>query len=208
MRKATLCVSAAALAALLVPSAAEAACRSGPPPGRYSQDDDEGLTLDLSPITRNPLFGAVGGAIAEVTRGVTNIRQIVNLTECPVSIRKVDGGSTERKDIEPGGTLSTNFWVPWADDAQTYADHHMIISVDGVPEGLAGVESGELTATVAQYPYAIGEMGAQACAAAVAGDDLPENVEAPVALVTKDNVADALEAAPAPFEDYENPFAK
>jgi ABC-type sugar transport system substrate-binding protein len=83
-----------------------------------------------------------------------------------------------------------------------------IISVDGVPEGLAGVESGELTATVAQYPYAIGEMGAQACAAAVAGDDLPENVEAPVALVTKDNVAEAVEAAPAPFEDYENPFAK
>lgn len=83
-----------------------------------------------------------------------------------------------------------------------------IISVDGVPEGLDGVESGELTATVAQYPYAIGEMGAQACAAAVAGEELPENVEAPVALVTKDNVADAIEAAPAPFEEYENPFAE
>ncbi|MDQ0736283.1 ABC-type sugar transport system substrate-binding protein [Arthrobacter agilis] len=83
-----------------------------------------------------------------------------------------------------------------------------IISVDGVPEGLAGVESGELTATVAQYPYAIGEMGAQACAAAAAGEELPDNVEAPVALVTKDNVADALKAAPAPFEDYENPFAQ
>jgi ABC-type sugar transport system substrate-binding protein len=83
-----------------------------------------------------------------------------------------------------------------------------IISVDGVPEGLSGVESGELTATVAQYPYAIGEMGAQACAAAAAGEDLPENVEAPVALVTKENVADALKAAPAPFEDYENPFAQ
>jgi ribose transport system substrate-binding protein len=83
-----------------------------------------------------------------------------------------------------------------------------IISVDGVPEGLQGVQSGELTATVAQYPYAIGEMGAQACKAAAAGENLPESVEAPVALVTKDNVADALKAAPAPFMPFENPFKK
>jgi ABC-type sugar transport system substrate-binding protein len=83
-----------------------------------------------------------------------------------------------------------------------------IISVDGVPEGLAGVQSGELTATVAQYPYAIGEMGAQACKAAAEGQDLPETVEAPVALVTKENVGEALKAAPAPFSAYENPFKK
>jgi ribose transport system substrate-binding protein len=83
-----------------------------------------------------------------------------------------------------------------------------IISVDGVPEGLQGVQSGELTATVAQYPYAIGEMGAQACKAAAAGEKLPESVKAPVALVTKDNVADALKAAPAPFMPFENPFKK
>jgi ABC-type sugar transport system substrate-binding protein len=83
-----------------------------------------------------------------------------------------------------------------------------IISVDGVPEGLKGVESGELTATVAQYPYAIGQMGAQACQAAAEGQSLPESVEAPVALVTKENVADAIKAAPAPFEPFENPFEK
>lgn len=83
-----------------------------------------------------------------------------------------------------------------------------IISVDGVPEGLKGVESGELTATVAQYPYAIGEMGAQACKSASEGQKLPESVEAPVALVTKDNVGEALKTAPAPFAPYENPFKK
>jgi ABC-type sugar transport system substrate-binding protein len=81
-----------------------------------------------------------------------------------------------------------------------------IISVDGVPEGLKGVESGELTATVAQYPYAIGQMGAQACQAAAEGQELPESVKAPVALVTKDNVAEATKAAPAPFEPFQNPF--
>jgi ribose transport system substrate-binding protein len=83
-----------------------------------------------------------------------------------------------------------------------------IISVDGVPEGLQGVKSGELTATVAQYPYAIGEMGAQACKAAASGQKLPESVKAPVALVTKENVADALKTAPAPFMPFENPFKK
>ncbi|MDT9593362.1 substrate-binding domain-containing protein [Nocardioides zeae] len=82
-----------------------------------------------------------------------------------------------------------------------------IITVDGVEDGLNGVANGELSAVVAQYPYAIGEMGVNACRAAIAGEDLPENVTAPVALVTADNVDQALEAAPAPFEEYEDPFA-
>lgn len=83
-----------------------------------------------------------------------------------------------------------------------------IISVDGVPEGLEGVRSGELTATVAQYPYAIGQMGVQACQAAGAGQELPESVDAPVALVTEENAGQAIEKAPEPFEPYENPFAQ
>lgn len=82
-----------------------------------------------------------------------------------------------------------------------------IISVDGVEDGLKGVESGELSAVVAQYPYAIGEMGVNACRAAAAGEDLPADVTAPVALVTPDNVDKALASAPAPFEEYEDPFA-
>jgi ABC-type sugar transport system substrate-binding protein len=82
-----------------------------------------------------------------------------------------------------------------------------IISVDGVEDGLKGVESGELSALVAQYPYAIGEMGINACRAAMSGKDLPEDVTAPIALVTPDNVDKALAAAPAPFQDYDDPFS-
>ena len=81
-----------------------------------------------------------------------------------------------------------------------------IIGVDGIEDALKAVESGDLTASVAQYPYAIGEMGVQACEKAAAGDELPENVTAPVAVVTKDNAQDALEAFPAPFEEFENPL--
>ncbi|WP_370287696.1 substrate-binding domain-containing protein [Nocardioides sp.] len=83
-----------------------------------------------------------------------------------------------------------------------------IISVDGVEDGLKGVQSGELAAVVAQYPYAIGEMGVNACRAAIAGKKLPADVTAPIALVTKDNVDKALQAAPAPFESYDDPFAE
>ena len=81
-----------------------------------------------------------------------------------------------------------------------------IIGVDGIEDALKAVESGDLTASVAQYPYAIGEMGVQACEMAAAGEELPANVTAPVAVVTKDNAQDALEAFPAPFEEFENPL--
>ena len=37
---------------------------------------------------------------------------------------------------------------------------------------------------------------------------LPADVTAPIALVTKDNVDKALQAAPAPFESYDDPFTE
>jgi len=81
-----------------------------------------------------------------------------------------------------------------------------VISVDGNPDALAAVKSGELAATVAQYPYAIGQMGVDACRAAVSGATLPAKVDAPVALITKGNADQAIAAAPKPFAAYPNPF--
>ena len=81
-----------------------------------------------------------------------------------------------------------------------------IISVDGVEDALKAVESGDLYATVAQYPYAIGQMGVQACQKAAAGEDLPENITAPVAVVTKDDAEKALAKFPAPFQSFDNPL--
>lgn len=59
---------------------------------------------------------------------------------------------------------------------------------------------------MAQYPYAIGELGVQACQIAIEGGGLPENVEAPVALVTADVAPEAIENFPAPFQEFENPL--
>jgi ABC-type sugar transport system substrate-binding protein len=83
-----------------------------------------------------------------------------------------------------------------------------VISVDGNQDALDAVKAGELTATVAQYPYAIGQMGVQACEAAMAGRELPAQVEAPVALVTADVVDQAISAYPAPFAPFENPLTE
>ncbi|WP_328471454.1 substrate-binding domain-containing protein [Actinoplanes sp. NBC_00393] len=81
-----------------------------------------------------------------------------------------------------------------------------VISVDGIKDALEAVKAGQLDATVAQYPYAIGQMGMEACQAAAKGATLPPNVEAPVEVVTAENAEKALAATPKPFGEYADPF--
>jgi ABC-type sugar transport system substrate-binding protein len=82
-----------------------------------------------------------------------------------------------------------------------------IIGVDGIEDALKAVKAGDMSATVSQYPYTIGQLGVEACLAAAQGKQLPANVKAPVQVVTKDNVAKAQENFPEPVEAYESPFA-
>lgn len=82
-----------------------------------------------------------------------------------------------------------------------------VISVDGNKDAFEAVKAGGISAVVAQYPYVIGEMGMQACEAAIAGRTLPEKVDAPVQVVTSANVDAALSSAPQPGDPFENPFA-
>lgn len=87
------------------------------------------------------------------------------------------------------------------------ADEVAVIGTDGIEEALVSIERGDLTATVAQYPYTIGIMGIEACAAAAAGRELPSRVDAPVELVTAAVVDQALASSPGPFAGYEDPLA-
>ena len=82
-----------------------------------------------------------------------------------------------------------------------------IIGVDGIAEALDAVRSGSLSATVSQYPYVMGRMAVEACVAAARGARLPANVDSPVALVNKSNVARATASFPRPFRSYSDPFA-
>lgn len=86
-------------------------------------------------------------------------------------------------------------------------DNVEVIGVDGIEDALDAVKDGSLHATVSQYPFTIGEMGLEACVAAARGEELPAEVDAPVQVVTSDNVDQALENFPRPVEEFEDPFA-
>jgi ABC-type sugar transport system substrate-binding protein len=82
-----------------------------------------------------------------------------------------------------------------------------IIGVDGIEQALAAVRRGAISATVSQYPYTIGMLGVEACLAAASGKPLPAQVDAPIQVVTRRNVARAEAKFPRPVEPFKSPFA-
>jgi ABC-type sugar transport system substrate-binding protein len=83
-----------------------------------------------------------------------------------------------------------------------------IIGLDGIPEALDAVRDGSISATVSQYPYVMGRMAVEACVAAARGARTPARVDAPIAVVTKSNVARASATFPRPFRGYSDPFER
>jgi len=81
-------------------------------------------------------------------------------------------------------------------------------SLAQIPEALDAVRAGSIDGTVSQYPYVMGQMAVEACAAAAAGARLPARVDAPIALLTKDNVGPAIAAFPRPVQRYTDPFSR
>jgi ribose transport system substrate-binding protein len=83
-----------------------------------------------------------------------------------------------------------------------------IIGMDGITEALAAIRAGSMSATVSQYPYVMGRMAIEACVAAARGIVLPGRIDAPVAVVTRANVARATATFPRPFRVYSDPIAR
>jgi ABC-type sugar transport system substrate-binding protein len=83
-----------------------------------------------------------------------------------------------------------------------------VVGHDGNAEAIDQIRTGSISADVSQYPYVMGQMAVEACAAAARGATLPARVDAPVALLTKDNVARAIAAFPKPFQPYSDPFSR
>jgi ABC-type sugar transport system substrate-binding protein len=82
-----------------------------------------------------------------------------------------------------------------------------VVGVDGTQEALEAVERGAMSATVSQYPYTIGRLGVEACLASASGAPLPAEVDAPIQVVTRQNVARAEENFPRPVQPFKSPFA-
>jgi ABC-type sugar transport system substrate-binding protein len=85
-------------------------------------------------------------------------------------------------------------------------DSVAVIGLDGIRQALAAVRRGAMSATVAQYPYTMGQLGVEACLASLRGERVPATVDAPVQIVTSRNVAQAQANYPRPVERFEDPF--
>jgi ABC-type sugar transport system substrate-binding protein len=83
-----------------------------------------------------------------------------------------------------------------------------VVGFDGIPQALAAVRRGSMSATVAQYPFTMGQLAVEACLAALRGRRVPASVDAPVQAVTSDNVRRAQATFPEPVERFDDPFAR
>jgi ABC-type sugar transport system substrate-binding protein len=83
-----------------------------------------------------------------------------------------------------------------------------VVGYDGIPEALRAIGRGTMSATVAQYPYTMGQLSIEACLAALRGDSVPATVEAPVQVVSGENIARARANFPKPVEKFDDPFAR
>jgi len=82
-----------------------------------------------------------------------------------------------------------------------------VIGVDGIADALQAIKAGTMTATVSQYPFVIGQLGVEACLAAVRGRALPARIDAPVQVVTSANVDQAIVNFPRPVAAFADPLA-
>jgi ABC-type sugar transport system substrate-binding protein len=83
-----------------------------------------------------------------------------------------------------------------------------VIGVDGIPAALAAVKVGALSATVAQYPYTIGQLAVEACLAAIRRKAVPGKINAPIQIVALSNVAQAQLNFPRPVEHFADPLVR
>ncbi|MCW3064603.1 MAG: sugar transporter substrate-binding protein [Solirubrobacterales bacterium] len=83
-----------------------------------------------------------------------------------------------------------------------------VIGVDGIPTALAAVKNGGMSATVAQYPYTIGQLAVEACLAAIRREPVPGKIDAPIQTVTSSNAALAQHNFPRPVRRFEDPLVR
>ncbi|NMB89528.1 MAG: substrate-binding domain-containing protein, partial [Chloroflexi bacterium] len=64
----------------------------------------------------------------------------------------------------------------------------IVVGTDSVPEAVQAVRDGDLDATIAAFPYELGYNGLVLAVRALMGQQLPQEVKAPMELINIDNV--------------------
>jgi ribose transport system substrate-binding protein len=75
--------------------------------------------------------------------------------------------------------------------AASAAEKVAVVSVDATPDALEAVKQGLLAGTVAQYPDAMAYIAIETMVKKLNGEAVPETIDSPVKLITKDNLSDA-----------------
>jgi ribose transport system substrate-binding protein len=125
---------------------------------------------------------------------------------------RLAAGLALRRDPHIAGFFAVNdIMALGAVDAVRAADREgavKVVGFDGIRQALAAIGRGVLSATVAQYPFTIGRLGVEACLAALSGRAVPARVDAPVQVITRENVAQAQARFPNPVERFPDPFSR
>jgi len=69
----------------------------------------------------------------------------------------------------------------------------LVMGYDGLPDAAKAIQAGDMTATIAQFPGKMGQLGVEAAMKAVNGDSVEPFIDTGTVLVTKDNAADFLQ---------------
>ena len=67
----------------------------------------------------------------------------------------------------------------------------IVVSIDGIPDAIEAVKQGLLAGTVAQYPDAMAYLAIETMVKKLKGEAVPEKIDSPIKLITKDNLSDA-----------------
>jgi ABC-type sugar transport system substrate-binding protein len=163
------------------------------------------------------LAGTSGDATSEARiegfrRGAAGHFEVVSSTAADFDRRKAQLAAEDllAEDRRVAGIFAANdlmaLGAARAVRAAGRRDDVAVIGVDGIREALAAVRRGSLSATVAQYPYTIGQLGVQACLAAERDKPVPRRIDAPIQVVDADNVERAEANFPKPLAPFKNPL--
>jgi ABC-type sugar transport system substrate-binding protein len=183
--------------------------------GRLGADTMAGLVgpgARVAVITGIPGDVSSGTRAEGFTRGVRGRFDVVETVAADYERSKARraAGDLLRSDPHIAGFFAVNdlmaLGIADAVRAEGRRGEVAVVGFDGIRPALSAVRRGDLSATVAQYPYAMGMLAVEACLAAVRGESVPANVAAPTQVVTKDNVARAQASFPKPVEAFNDPL--
>ena len=97
----------------------------------------------------------------------------------------IDGVFCENDEMALGALEALN--------SSRMLDQVEVIGFDGTDEAIQAVKEGRMTATVAQQPYKMGQMGVELAVEVLNGNDIENEIQVPVQLITKENVDEFID---------------